>query len=143
MAEGRAQSEADGSLRGLPPASAEEARGWRGYRLDELEGASVGRIAGLYADTDGGEPAWLVARLGRFGRVVAIPFGDCAAVAGHVWAPFTEKALRTAPLIDPEKPLTREQEIAICAHYRVHETQGRYAEIVSRPQGEVTAQPAF
>jgi hypothetical protein len=120
--------------------TAEEAREWVGFRLDDLGGASVGNVTAVFCDTDSGGPAWVVAKLGRFGKTVAIPFRDCAAGAGHIWVPYGRDELRAAPVVDALKPLTREQELAVAAHYGISERVGRGAEVAGRPEGEVTAE---
>ena len=38
--------------------------GWVGYEVDELDGAAVGQVHGFFADAGGGEPTWLIAKLG-------------------------------------------------------------------------------
>ena len=43
--------------------------------------------------------------------------------------------------MDPARPLLREHELAICAHYRVGERVGRAAEVVGRDEGALTARP--
>jgi hypothetical protein len=50
--------------------------------------------------------------------------------------------MRAAPTIDPRRPLLREHEIAICAHYRIGEGAGRAAEVSGRESGAVTSLPA-
>jgi hypothetical protein len=122
--------------------SLEEARGWVGHRIDEVGGSSFARVQGLYADSESGQPAWVVAKLGRFGRVTVVPFLDCAAAAGHVWVPYPRQLLRGAPVIDPSRPLTREQELAICEHYGLHEEIGRAGQVAGREEGAVTSRPA-
>ena len=122
-----------------PLPSLEEARDWTGHRVDEFGGASVARVQSVYVDTETEQPVWVVAKLGRFGKVIAIPFLDCAAGAGHVWVPYTRTVLRGAPVVDPAKPLTREQELAICAHYGVHDEMGRAREVKAREEGAVTS----
>jgi hypothetical protein len=124
------------------PPSLEQARGWAGFRVDEFGGASVARVQSVFVDTESAEPVWVVAKLGRFGKVIAIPFLDCAAGAGHVWVPYTRTVLRGAPVVDPAKPLTREQELAICAHYGVHDEMGRALEVKGREDGAVSARLA-
>jgi hypothetical protein len=119
-----------------------EALAWEGYRLDELGGTSVARVQGLLVDAAGGKPEWLVVKLGRFGRVTALPLRDCAAGAGHVWCPYEREAIRGAPAIEPGDPLTREQELELCAHYGIGEGQGRAAELAQRDPDAVTAKPA-
>jgi len=120
--------------------SLEEARGWIGFRVDEIGGTSVARVQEFFVDQLSGQPAWLVAKIGRFGKVVAIPFRDCAAGIGHIWVPHTREVIRAAPGIDPSKPLNREQELAICAHYGIREGFGRAGEVSARQEGEITSQ---
>src|SRR3712207_4362291 len=120
--------------------TAEEVREWIGFRLDDMGGASVGTVKTVFCDTDGGDPAWVIAKLGRFGKTVAIPFRDCAAGAGHIWVPYGRDELRNAPGVDALNPLTREQELAVAEHYGISERVGRGAEVADRPEGEVTAE---
>jgi len=136
---------------GLP--SLAEARGWSGLALDDAGGRTVGRVEGAYADAEGGGPVWLVVALGQ-GRLrrlwpgrrgtkrVVVPLRECAAMPGRVWAAQSHEAIRTAPTVDPSRPLLREHEAAICAHYGIGESVGRHAELAGRPTGALTAQPA-
>lgn len=119
-----------------------DAIGWTGHRIDEIGGSSVARVQSVFVDGKTREPVWVIAKIGRFGKVVAIPFLDCAPGVGHIWVPYTREAIRGAPGIDPTKPLTREQELAICAHYGVHDGLGRAREVKERPEGSVTSQVA-
>lgn len=123
---------------------------WLGWELDDFAGARVGRVRGLFADADSGEPAWLIADLarrlpllGRRGsRLVAVPLRDCAGGGGRIWTAHGREALRRAPTVDPTRPLLREHELAICAHYGIGEPVGRAAEVVGRPLDTITASPA-
>jgi hypothetical protein len=128
---------------GAPPPSLAEATGWAGFELDEVGGERVGRVHGVFADAAAGEPAWLIAALGRRGaKLVAVPLRDCAAAAGRVWTGHEGGALLSAPAVDPTRPLLREHELTICAHYGIGEAVGRAAEVAGRPQGSVTSNPA-
>jgi hypothetical protein len=119
------------------------AESWVGYAVDEIGGGDVGRVHSLFADADNGEPTWLIAALGRRGaRVVAVPLSDCAGAAGRLWIAHDREVLRTAPVVDPRRPLLREHELTICAHYGIGETVGRAAEVANRPEGAITARPA-
>jgi len=130
-----------------PPPSREEAATWVGFDVDEVGGARVGRVAGLFADAEGGAPAWLIVVLEhrgflgrrRKGAAVAIPARECAGAGGRVWTALAERALRSAPAVDPTRPLLREHELAIGAHYGIGEGEGRCAEVAGRPEGAVTA----
>jgi len=121
----------------------EGAPAWVGAELTDLEGKGVGRIEGFFADAGGGQPVWLVARLGRrrSTRMIAVPLRECAGAPFGAWVAQPGEALRTAPVVDPARPLRREHELAICSHFGIGEAVGRAAEVAGRGEGEVTALP--
>jgi hypothetical protein len=113
-----------------------------GHRVDAIGGAKVGAVHSTYVDAESGEPAWLIATVGRRrGKLVALPIADCAAAGGRVWVAHEREVVRTAPGIDPTRPLLREHELTICAHYGIGERVGRAAEVARRAEGSVTSQP--
>jgi hypothetical protein len=115
---------------------------WQGFELDDLGGSQVGRVHGVFRDAESGEPSWLVAALGRRRiKLVAVPLADCAGASGRAWAAHQAEVLRAAPGVDPTRPLLREHELAICAHYGIGEGVGRAAEVAGRPEGAVTSRP--
>ena len=120
--------------------TADDAREWLGFRLDDVSGAGVGSVKTVFCDAESGDPAWVVAKLGRFGKTIPVPFRDCAAGAGRLWVPYGRDELRAAPGVDPLNPLTREQELAVAEHYGISERVGRGAEVAGRPEGEITAE---
>lgn len=128
-------------------------RGWVGSELDDAGGEWVGRVEGLYADAESGAPVWLVVGLARGGRrrfalrrrspkAVAVPVRECAAMPGRVWTAQPAATMRAAPAVDPTRPLLREHELAISAHYGIGAGVGRHAEAAARAERSVTAQPA-
>jgi hypothetical protein len=121
-----------------------EASGWVGARLSDIAGESAGEVHGIYVDRPSGEPAWLVARVGkrRGARLVAVPLRACAGAPFGVWVAQEGEKLRSAPVVDPTRPLRREHELTICAHFGIGKAVGRAAEVVDRPEGKVTAEPA-
>ncbi|HKO38453.1 MAG TPA: PRC-barrel domain-containing protein [Solirubrobacterales bacterium] len=123
--------------------STAEAMEWLGADVTELSGSSVGQVQGIFVDADSGEPAWLVARLGRRrrARVVALPFSNCAGVPFGVWVAQEADAIRSAPVVDPSRPLRREHELTICAHFGIGEKVGRAVEVSGREPGGITATP--
>ena len=120
-------------------------RRWAGSgpRSPSWAASSVGQVQGLYVDAESGEPAWLVARLGRRrrARVVAVPFSNCAGAPFGVWVAQEADAIRSAPVVDPTRPLRREHELTICAHFGIGEKAGRAAEVAAREEGGITATP--
>ena len=126
-----------------PKPSTAEALGWLGADLSELGGDAVGEVQGIYVDAEHGEPAWLIARLGRRrrSRMVAVPFANCAGAPFGVWVAQEGDAIRSAPVVDPTRPLRREHELTICAHFGIGEKVGRAAEVAGREEGGITATP--
>lgn len=117
--------------------------GWAGHTVDDLGGAEVGRVRGLFLDAASGDPSWLIVRQGRFkGTLVAVPLLDCAAAAGRVWIAHDRRTIAAAPVVDPTRPLLREHELTICAHFGIGEGVGRAAEVAPRAEGSITSQPA-
>lgn len=125
-------------------ATTAEATGWLGAEVADLDGVSVGEAQGLFVDAESGEPAWLVARLGRRrrARVVAVPFANCAGAPFGVWVAQEGEAIRSAPVVDPTRPLRREHELTICAHFGIGEKVGRAAAVATREEGDITATPS-
>ena len=123
--------------------SAAEAMGWLGAEVAELSGQPIGQVQGFYVDAESGEPTWLIARLGRRrrARIVAVPFSNCAGAPFGVWVAQEADAIRSAPVVDPARPLRREHELTICAHFGIGERVGRAAEVTGREEGAVTAAP--
>lgn len=130
---------------GLAPPSVSEALSWVGAEVAECDGSGIGEVQGFYVDATGGQPVWLVTRLGkrrRSARVVALPFATCAGASFGVWTAFEAELVRHAPVVDPKRPLRREHELTICSHYGIGEAVGRAAQVAGRPQGAITADPA-
>lgn len=137
-----------GALPGLA-----ESLGWVGFELDDSGGRAVGRVEGVYVDAVAGRPVWLIVALDHQGsrrlsfgsratKSVIAPLRECASMPGRVWIAQGREAMRDAPTVDPKRPLLREHELAICAHYGIGEGAGRYAEVTGRDAGTITAEPA-
>jgi hypothetical protein len=120
-----------------------EATSWVGAEVREIDGVTVGEVDGFFVDRATGDPAWLIAKVGRrrHAKLVAVPLRDCAGAAFGVWVAQEGEVLRTAPVVDPTRPLQREHELTICSHFGIGERVGRAAEVAGRPEGDVTASP--
>jgi hypothetical protein len=122
--------------------SLDEVKDWIGHGVDEAGGKDIGRVQGLFVDAESGKPSWLIARQGRRrGTLVAIPPAYCAGGGGRVWVACERDAIRGAPVVDPTRPLLREHELTICAHYGIGEKVGRAAEVAGRAGDSVTSDP--
>ncbi len=110
-------------LRGGNKPSLNEALGWIGSRVDDIYGASVGRLEDVWIDPGTGAPRWLLVKEGRFGgRSTLVPFSDATAGAGHVWVPYERDVVRNAPQIEPGVPLTQQVEATLRNHYAANAT---------------------
>jgi hypothetical protein len=87
----------------VPPLGAEEVKVWIGFRLDEIAGAGVGKVEGVFVDESSGEPVWLLARMGRFGHHTLVPGRDAVEGVGRVWVPYTRDQIRRAPKVQPSR----------------------------------------
>ena len=130
---------ADGEALTRP--SLEETLSWKGHRLDEMAGATVGRIEGVFVDAQSGHPEWLLARMGRFGHHTLVPARDAVEGVGHVWVPFARDAIRRAPKVDVVSSLTATAERALLAHYGIGGA-GRAAELSDRDPEQVSVRPS-
>ena len=120
-----------------------EVQSWVGFKLDEMGGATIGKVEGAYVDDESGKPEWLLARMGRFGHHCLVPARDAVAAGGHVWVPHTRDQIRKAPRLDVGKPITRDTEQQLLDHYGVGTGEvGRGAELAQREASAVTARPA-
>jgi hypothetical protein len=119
-----------------------KALGWIGFRVDDMNGARVARALAIHVDAEDGEPAWVIVRVGRFGKITAVPYADCADGPGRLWVAHGRKVIRAAPAVEPADPLTREQELELCDHYLIRPDRGRHAVVRERPMEEATARPA-
>jgi hypothetical protein len=114
---------------------------WTGHRLDEITGGSVGRIEGFFFAEPGGEPNWLLARMGRFGHYTLVPARDAVEGIGHVWVPYTRAQIRRAPRVEPNQPLSAGAEAELLAHYGIAVDPGRAAELERLGAEDVSARP--
>ncbi len=120
----------------------DEIKSWKGFRLDEMAGSSVGKVEGCFVDDVSGRPEWLLARMGRFGHYCLVPARDAVGVNGHVWVPYGRDLIRQAPRVDQAKPLERDREQALLEHYGVASAEtGRGAELAKRGPNAVTIRP--
>lgn len=130
--------------RGEPPdlPSLDQARGWVGAKLDEIDGATTGRVEAVLVDAGSREPSWLVIRVGRFGHLSAIPYEVAAGGVDHVWVPYPRDLIRGAPEVDSEAGIGFDLEIALCDHFGLPAGARRLAQLEGREDDALTSVPA-
>jgi hypothetical protein len=105
----------------------ETAREWIGERLDDVVGAKVGRVMGLYLDIETREPLWMIVRLGRREQYAAVPLDQATEGGGRVWVPYERERIRSAAHLVTNRPLAPAYERELCGHYGVGLTRGAMA----------------
>jgi hypothetical protein len=104
---------------------------WIGFRVDDMNGSKVARVQDIYVDAESEEPAWVIVKVGYFGKVTAVPYADCADGPRKLWVAHSRKAIRSAPSVEAGEPLTQGEELKICNHYWIRPDQARAAAIQS------------
>jgi len=128
----------------IRPLGLDEARAWLGNDVDDVDGHQVGFAHAFFVDAASGVPTWLVIRSKRRrlgSSHVVVPAANCAAVGDRVWVAHGRESIRSAPVVDPGRPLLGEHELIICAHYGIAESVGRAAEVAGREDASVTSKP--
>ncbi|MEO7197536.1 MAG: PRC-barrel domain-containing protein [Solirubrobacterales bacterium] len=113
-----------------------------GAKLDDLGGTPAGRVDGVLVDAADGAPTWLVVRLGRFGRRVAVSYDSAVLGVGHVWVPYPRDTIRAASNLDPSSGLTTAEERELAGRYGIAEGSARLAVIAERGDGDPGSIPA-
>lgn len=128
-------------LRGSARPTLQQALRWIGSRVDDIYGASIGKLEDIWMDPDSGEPLWLLVRDGRIGgRHTLVPFAQAASGAGHVWIPFEREVVRGAPAVRPSAPLSHELSDTLRRYYA--ESGHPVAENRNRAEETLRATPA-
>ena len=92
-------------------------REWIGWRVDDVNGSSIGRLSDVIAD-DSGRPEWLAINELRFGtgRRFFAPARDATGSAGRVWIPLDRAFVRGSA--DLGNPVRSPQAVRrLHAHY--------------------------
>jgi hypothetical protein len=140
MADRGAAARRTAEVAGRP--SVHEARAWIGFRLDEISGAGVGRVEGIYVDARHDTLEWLLVRRGRFGVCCLVPGREAVDAGGRVWVPWDRTTIRRSPGVEPGTPLKVDDELELCAHYGIAEGVGRTAQLAGRSRSETSLRPA-
>jgi hypothetical protein len=119
----------------------EEVETWVGDRLDEISGASMGKIEGAFVSEAKGRPEWILIRVGRFGHHTVVPARQAVAGVGHVWVPWSRATIRSAPRVELGGALNAEEERQLCEHYGIVTGQGRAADLAETPADDKTVVP--
>lgn len=103
--------------------SLSECTGWIGLRIDDQDGARLGRVEELFTEACTGEPRWLLVRLGLFGeRRVLVPAALAMPGSGRVWLPAAREDVRESVEAEPGVTLNAAEERAASLYWRMPES---------------------
>jgi hypothetical protein len=97
----------------------EDVQTWRGRKMVDADGDSIGTIEDVFLDRQTGEPAWVGVKTGLFGlKHTVVPIrGAEATDDDKVRVPLQKDEVKDAPRIDPDGGLSPEEERELWEHY--------------------------
>jgi Domain of unknown function (DUF2382) len=102
---------------------------WRDMVVVDRDAATVGAISAFYLDRATGVPAWALVETGWLaGRPAFVPLAQAVEADGEIRLPYSKAHIREAPRFEPRGELTPDEELALSAHYRLHDHYGAVAE---------------
>jgi sporulation protein YlmC with PRC-barrel domain len=92
---------------------------WRGMKMVDPDGDSIGTIEDVFLDRQTGEPAWLGVKTGLFGlKHTLVPIRGAEVTDDDtVRVPFQKEQVKDAPRVDPDGELSPEEERKLWEHY--------------------------
>jgi uncharacterized protein (TIGR02271 family) len=83
-------------------------------------GEKLGKVDGVYLDTDTQRPEWAAVKSGLFGSHVSlVPLATADLSGDQLRVPFDKGALESAPHHDPDRELSPQDETELFEHYGV------------------------
>jgi hypothetical protein len=102
----------------MDTAALDDVRAWPGLDVFDREGERIGRLAGIYVTTDSSRPEFGLVRTGLFGlRSVLVPLAGAFEEGGAVIVDLDKNAVKGAPHLRRDEPLSDEAEERLYAHY--------------------------
>jgi PRC-barrel domain protein len=102
----------------LATAGLDDARSWPGLEVFDREGERLGRLAGIYVDSESGRPEFGVVRMGLFGiRSVLVPLAGAFEEGGALIVDLDKRSVKDAPHLRRDEELRPEMEEELYSHY--------------------------
>jgi uncharacterized protein (TIGR02271 family) len=101
-------------------------RGWQGRTMVDGGGDRIGRIEGIYADDQSGEPEWALVNTGLFGtKSTFVPIVQASERNGDVQVPYDKQLVKDAPRIEADQHLSEAEEQQLWRHYGLDYVAGQ------------------
>jgi hypothetical protein len=108
----------------------EDARAWPGLDVFDCEGERVGRLTGIYVAAEARRPEFGLVRTGLFGlRSVLVPLSGAFEEGGALIVDLDKQAIKGAPHLRREEPLSADAEQALYTHYGLTPGTGERLEL--------------
>jgi sporulation protein YlmC with PRC-barrel domain len=97
----------------------QDVQNWRGKKMVDPDGDTIGTIEDVFLDRQTGEPAWVAVKTGLFGlKHTVVPIqGAQLTDDDNVRIPLQKETVKDAPRIDPDGQLSPEDERKLWEHY--------------------------
>ncbi len=113
----------------MPALDPETRERWRDLVVVDRESATVGTVTAFFLDQASGLPTWALVHTGWLAdRQVFVPLAEAVEVDGEIRLPYTKHQVNEAPHFDPTGELTADDELALAAHYGLHDHHGAVIE---------------
>jgi uncharacterized protein (TIGR02271 family) len=90
----------------------------RGAMVVATDGQNIGSVEDIYLDRETEEPEWALVRTGLFGpRGTFVPLAEAKMQGSDLAVPYGKDQVKSAPNMDPDGELSREQEAELYSHY--------------------------
>jgi PRC-barrel domain len=108
----------------------DDARAWPGLDVFDCEGERLGRLTGIYLDSSSSQPEFGLVRTGLFGlRSVLVPLSGAFEEGGALIVDLDKQAIKGAPHLRRDEPLSGEAEEQLYAHYGLDHGPGPRLEL--------------
>jgi PRC-barrel domain len=97
----------------------QDVQSWRGRKMIDPDGDTIGTIEDIFLDRQTGEPAWAAVKTGLFGlKHTVVPIRDAQPTDdGKVRVPLQKETVKDAPRIDPDGGLDADEERRLWEYY--------------------------
>jgi hypothetical protein len=124
-----------------------EAYDWRGRKVVDRDGETVGKLNEIYLDRETNRPEWALVNTGLLGTKSSfVPLKGAAPAGEDVRVVYTKDQIKDAPSIDADGELSQQEEAELYRHYGLEYSEvgsgGGLPEETSPATSRVTADRA-
>jgi hypothetical protein len=108
----------------------EDVRAWSGLDVFDREGERIGRLTGIYRETESGRPMFALVRTGLFGlRSVLVPLEGAFEEGGALIVDLDKQSVKGAPHLRRDELLSDGAELQLYEYYGLDHGPARRLEL--------------